>query len=188
MDDPGTTRRAVAAAVIAALLTMGAGACAHTGAAGGSPDGGSRGGHSRDRRPSRLDPVVLRLAPYLERHFAGSYTTVVIDSPHDRLVVYRVPDPALDAAAHSVAGRTRLFFVNSHYPYGRQHELLDRIGADLGYWRRQGIRITSWTASNGVHCAVLVTTVRGTGADQRAFDARYGTGLVHVSRGGPGPA
>lgn len=178
----------MAAAVIAALLTMGAGACARTGAADGSSDGGSRGGHSRDRRPSQLDPVVLRLAPYLERHFAGSYTTVVIDSPHNRLVVYRVPDPALDAAAHSVAGRTRLFFVDSHYPYGRQHELLDRIGADLGYWRRQGIRITSWTASNGVHCAVLVTTVRGTGADQRAFDARYGTGLVHISRGGPGPA
>ena len=175
----------MATAVLAALLTLGAGACARPGAADGSADGGSRGGHTRNHRPSQLDPVVRRLAPYLERHFAGSYTMVVIDSPHNRLVVYRVPDPALDTAAHSVAGRTRLFFVDSHYAYGRQHELLDRIGADLGYWRRQGIRVTSWTASNGVRCAVLVTTVRGTGADQRAFNARYGTGVVAISRGGP---
>ncbi|MFC1442781.1 hypothetical protein ABUW04_31480 [Streptacidiphilus sp. N1-10] len=175
----------MAAAVLAALLSMGAGACAHQGTADGSTDGSSRGGHYRTRHPSQLDPVVRRLAPYLERHFAGSYTTLVIDSPHNRLLVYRIPDAALDAAAHSVAGRTRLLFVDSRYSYGHQHELMDRIGADLGYWRRQGIRVTSWTASNGVRCAVLVSTARGTGADQRAFDARYGTGAVAISRGGP---
>ncbi|WP_042409815.1 hypothetical protein [Streptacidiphilus carbonis] len=180
----------MAAATLAALLSTVATACTHPGGTGGSADGsaggGSRGGRARNHRPSRLDPVVQRLAPFLERHFADSYTTVVVDGPHNRLIVYRVPNPALDTAARSVAGHTRLSFIDSHYAYNRQHELLERIGADRGYWRRQGIKVTSWTASDGVRCAVWVTTVHSTGADQRAFDARYGTGLVEVTRVGPG--
>ncbi len=38
--------------------------------------------------------------------------------------------------------------------------------------------------TNGVHCAVIVTTNSGSAAQQLAFDGRYGAGLVEVSQGG----
>ncbi len=131
-----------------------------------------------------LDSTAQRLAPYLEAHFAGYFASVLVDDPHGQLVVFRLPDPHLDATVCAMAGRTRVVFVNARYSYLRQHQLLARIGADRGYWRRHGIVVNSLGATNGVHCAVIVTTNTGSQAQQRAFDARYGAGLVEVSQGG----
>ena len=131
-----------------------------------------------------LDSTAQRLAPYLEAHFASYFASVLVDDPHGQLVVFRLPDPHLDATVCAMAGRTRVVFVNAHYSYLRQHQLLARIGADRGYWRKHGIVINSMGATNGVHCAVIVTTNTGSAAQQRAFDGRYGVGLVEVSQGG----
>ena len=131
-----------------------------------------------------LDGTAQRLAPYLEAHFAAYFAYVLVDDPHGQLVVFRLPDPHLDATVCAMAGRTRVVFVNARYSYLRQHQLLARIGADRGYWRKHGIVINSMGSTNGVHCAVIVTTDTGSEAQQRAFDGRYGAGLVEVSQGG----
>ncbi|QMU69238.1 hypothetical protein [Streptacidiphilus sp. P02-A3a] len=130
-----------------------------------------------------LDATAQRLAPYLERHFGTSYASVLVDDPHDQLVVYRLPNPKLDAAALALAGRTRLAFVVARYSYLRQAQVLARIAHDLGYWRGHGIVINSRGTTNGVHCAVIVTTNSGSAQQQLAFDTRYGKGVVKVVEG-----
>ncbi|WP_370088108.1 hypothetical protein [Streptacidiphilus sp. MAP12-16] len=132
-----------------------------------------------------LDPVVQRLAPYLQRHFGNSYSSVLVDSPNNQLVVYRIPDTRLDSAARAVAGPVHLSFVNSRYSYARQQQLLNRILADRGYWGRHGVTVNSVGTSNGVHCAALVDVSEHPASAQRAFDARYGAGAVRVSQRGP---
>ena len=130
-----------------------------------------------------LDATAQRLTPYLERHFGTAYASVLVDDPHNQLVVYRLPDPKLDAAALALAGRTRLAFVTARFSFLRQLQVLARIAHDLGYWRSHGIVINSRGTTNGVHCAVIVTTSTGGTQQQRAFDARYGAGVVKVVEG-----
>jgi hypothetical protein len=152
---------------------------------GSSGPASSTGGQHPPAGQDQLDPLVQRLAPYLQRHFSATYASVLVDSPNNQLVIFRLPDPRLDAAARAMAGRVHLSFVNARYSYARQHELINRILADEGYWRRHGVSITSVGTSNGVRCAVLVE-ISGTAAPaQRAFDARYGVGVTRLSRGGP---
>ncbi|QMU76435.1 hypothetical protein GXW83_12475 [Streptacidiphilus sp. PB12-B1b] len=131
-----------------------------------------------------LDATAQRLAPYLQRNFGTAYASILVDDPHGQLVVFRLPDPRLDAAARRLAGPTRLAFVTARYSYARQHQLLARITQDLGYWRGHGVVVNSRGTTNGVHCAVIVTTDTGSAAQQRAFDARYGAGVVKVVEGG----
>jgi hypothetical protein len=132
-----------------------------------------------------LDAVAARLVPYLQRHFGAAYAALLVDDPHDQLVVYRLPDPRLDSAAGRIAAGTRLSFVVARYSFDRQLQLLLRIAADQGYWKRHGITVNSWGATNGVHCGAIVTTTQGSAAQQQAFNARYGTGAVIVAKGGP---
>ncbi|MBC3841610.1 hypothetical protein GXW82_19100 [Streptacidiphilus sp. 4-A2] len=108
---------------------------------------------------------------------------MLVDDPHNQLVIYRLPNPKLDAAACALAGRTRLAFVTAHYSVQRQQQVLARIGRDLGYWRSHGIVINSRGTTNGVLCAVIVTTDAAGLQQQRAFDARYGAGVVKVVEG-----
>ncbi|MEZ0095682.1 hypothetical protein [Streptacidiphilus sp. EB129] len=132
--------------------------------------------------PAQLDPVVQRLAPYLEHHFGNTYASVLVDSPNNQLVVFRLPDPRLDAAARTIAGRVRLTFVTSRYSYLRQHQIISRIEADRSYWRQHGVTVSEVSTSNGVHCAALVGITGKATAAQRAFDARYGAGVAKVSQ------
>ena len=147
------------------------------------PAGPPQGGGSPYGQGGSLDATAQQLAPYLERHFGTAFAAVLVDDPHDQLVVYRLPDPRLDSAARALAGPTRLAFVTARYSFLRQTQLLARIGRDLGYWRSHGIVINSRGTTNGVHCAVIVTTGTGGAQQQRAFDRRYGTGLVKVVEG-----
>ena len=157
---------------------------------GNPPTSGSvRGSHPHHaQRPAggvSLDAVAARLVPYLQRHFGAAYSALLVDDPHDQLVVYRLPDPRLDSAADRLADGTRLSFVDSRYSFDRQIQLLLRIAADRGYWKRHGITVNSWGATNGVYCAAIVTTTQGSAAQQQAFNARYGAGTVVVAKGGP---
>ena len=153
---------------------------------GGGGAGGAGGGQGYGQGTGQgtgLDATAQRLAPYLERHFGASYASVLVDDPHDQLVVYRLPNPQLDAAARALAGRTRLAFVVARYSFLRQNQVLARIAHDLAYWRGHGVVINSRGTTNGVHCAVIVTTNTGSAQQQRAFDARYGQGVVKVVEG-----
>lgn len=171
-----------------------------TATAPGSPSPGPRHHHRRPTGPppsssggpgagsgygqgGGLDATAQRLAPYLERHFGTTYASVLVDDPHNQLVVYRLPNPRLDAAARALAGRTRLAFVAARYSFLRQNQVLARIAHDLGYWRGHGVVINSRGTTNGVHCAVIVTTNAGSAQQQQAFDARYGKGVVKVVEG-----
>ena len=156
-----------------------------TGRAPGTPGTPTARGGSEPAAQPGLDAVAGRLVPYLQRHFGAVYSALLVDDPHNQLVVYRLPDLRLDAVARSIAGRTRLTFVDARYSFDRQLQLLARITADHRYWRHHGITVNSWGATNGVHCAVIVTTSQGSAEQQLAFDARYGTGAVLVVKGGP---
>ena len=148
------------------------------GGSGGSAATGTQG------RGEGLDATAQRLAPYLQRRFGAEFAAVLVDDPHGQLVVYRLPDPRLDAAARALAGRTRLAFVAARYSFLQQDLVLARITRDLPYWRGRGIVVNSRGTTNGVHCAVIVTTGTGSAQQQRAFDARYGAGVVKVVEGG----
>jgi hypothetical protein len=149
----------------------------------GSGSGPSFGQGGGSVQGGGLDATAQRLAPYLQRHFGAAYAAVLIDDPHDQLVIYRLPDPRLDAVARAMAGRTRVAFVTARYSFQRQLQVLARIAHDLGYWRGRGVVINSRGTTNGVHCAVIVATSTGGPQQQRAFDARYGAGVVKVVEG-----
>jgi hypothetical protein len=178
---------------LATATLVGAASCA--GGNGMQPAGqvGTAGAHTLSTRPplgtapagGALSPLAARLAPYLEHHFGDSYTGVLVDSAEGRLIVYRRPDPALDAAARGIAGSAALSFVDARFSLAQQHRLVSRIQADRGWWQRHGVNILGVSTSNGVHCAALVDIAEHPSTAQRAFDAHYGAGAARLSRRAP---
>lgn len=136
------------------------------------------------------DPVAeaaaAELGPLLENGFPQTYAGLRLDG--DRVVVYRLPDPALDEAARAAAHGARLALTDAKFPLSRLKEVTDRIAADTEHWKTTNVRISTWgPAVDG--SAVNVTTVDGSEADRAALAERYGADVVRVSKGDfPTPA
>ncbi|MEJ2858689.1 MULTISPECIES: hypothetical protein [unclassified Saccharothrix] len=129
------------------------------------------------------DPAVQSAAqalePMLQSKFKGTYSGLVADGVDGAIVVYRVPDEALDKAAREAAPDVRLKFVDSVYPLSKMESVVERLNADADYWKSQGVQLTTWApAVDG--SGVNVTTVAGE-SDRPKLVERYGD-IIRVTQ------
>ncbi|CCH30440.1 hypothetical protein ABZ816_16820 [Actinosynnema sp. NPDC047251] len=126
------------------------------------------------------EAAASALGPLLETGFPQTYAGLRLVG--DRVVVYRLPDQALDDAARAAAHGARLELSDAKFPLSRLKEVAERIDADAEYWKGRNVRISTWgPAVDG--SAVDVTTVDGSDADRAALAERYGADVIRLSKG-----
>lgn len=91
------------------------------------------------------DPALTRAAdvvqPLLEKEFASTYAGLEMRSDVPMMVVYRKPDPALDAEVREVAPDVRIEFRDARYTRVEMDEYVRRVMDDGEYWKGRGIKI-----------------------------------------------
>lgn len=128
-----------------------------------------------------LEAAASGLGPVLEAGFPDTYSGLRLDQDKGVVVVYRLPDPALDDAARAGARGAKLELVDAKHSLKELREVTDRISADAEHWKSEGIQVSTWgPAVDG--SAVNVTTVAGSESDRAALAARYGEDVIRVSR------
>ncbi|NUT93357.1 MAG: hypothetical protein HOY78_15185 [Saccharothrix sp.] len=133
---------------------------------------------ARDNDPA-IQSAAQALEPVLKSKFHGTYSGLVAGGIDGGIVVYRVPDEALDKAAREVAPDVRLKFVDSVYPLSKMESVVERLDADAEYWKTQGVRLTTWGPTPD-GSGVNVTTVAGE-TDRAKLVERYGD-IIRVTR------
>jgi hypothetical protein len=178
--------RHVLAPAVAVALCFTAGACGSTPAGSIDPPAGGAVRHDEPTaRPSDNDPALLRAAdvlePLLKRSFPAGFSGLAIDNARHQVIIYRRPDPALDAAvrAHAPA-RVRVVIRDAKFSLREMDRLANQIMADSGYWRDRGVSIQS-AGPKVDGSGVAVGTARGP-ADAPALARRYGAGTLTVER------
>ncbi|MEV0677582.1 hypothetical protein AB0I60_13775 [Actinosynnema sp. NPDC050436] len=129
------------------------------------------------------DPVAEEaasvLGPLLKAGFPQTYAGLRLDG--DRVIVYRLPDPALDQVARESAHGARVELVEAKFPLSRLVEVAGRIEADNEYLKSRGVRISTWgPATDG--SGVDVATVDGSDADRAVLAERYGADVIKLSK------
>jgi hypothetical protein len=93
------------------------------------------------------DPALTAAAevvqPLLERKFANTYAGLEMRNDVPMMVVYRKPDPKLDAEVREVAPGVRIEFRDARYTRIEMGEYVKRVVNDTEYWRGRGISIVS---------------------------------------------
>ncbi|MFI9812137.1 hypothetical protein [Saccharothrix variisporea] len=136
----------------------------------------SAGGQTND---PALQSAAQALEPMLKSKFHGTYSGLEVNGPDGVIVVYRVPDEALDRAVHEAAPDVRVRFKQSVYPLSKMESVVERLDADADYWKSQGVQLTTWgPAPDG--SGVNVTTVAGE-VDRPKLVERYGD-IIRVTR------
>jgi hypothetical protein len=93
------------------------------------------------------DPALMAAAevvqPLLERKFADTYAGLEMRNDVPMMVVYRKPDPSLDAEVRKIAPGVRIEFRDARYTRIEMGEYVKRVVNDTEYWRGRGISIVS---------------------------------------------
>lgn len=97
--------------------------------------------------PAYNDPALTKAAdvvqPLLESRFASSYAGLEVRDDVPMLVVYRRPDPALDAEVRAAAPDVRVEFRDARYPRVAMAEHVRRVMDDGDHWKGRGAEIVS---------------------------------------------
>jgi hypothetical protein len=155
---------------------LGAGGCCQDPSAPGAP--------TSDATPMN-DPELLdaagKVTPLLEKSFADTYAGLELDHPHHKMIVYRRPDPALDAAVKHQAEGVTIEFRDAKFSLATMKSLVARILADKPYWEGQGVHIES-VGPMVDGSSVRVGTREGTADQTRLLETRYGPGTVTIEK------
>ncbi|MFI5908124.1 hypothetical protein [Dactylosporangium sp. NPDC051541] len=108
--------------------------------------------------------------------FPQSYTGVAIDTEHDVVTVYRIPDPDLDRWLRATHPSTCLVLVDTPRAKAELDALMDRIAADLQYWRSQGVVLIGMTWGFETGIVEFGTTAEDLDRARQLVPARYGPG------------
>ncbi len=91
------------------------------------------------------DPALTKAAdvvqPLLEKKFASTYAGLEMRHDVPMMVVYRKPDPVLDAEVRKAAPDVRIEFRDARYTLVEMAEYVRRVMDDYEYWKGRGIRI-----------------------------------------------
>lgn len=118
--------------------------------------------------------LVVSLYTSMRDRFPNTFTSATIGSD-GQVLVYRLPDPALDQAVRTAAGTTSVNFRTAVASFAQMRALQDRIHfADAGYWRSQHLSIEGTLTDDGR----LDVAVDKPAKVQKLLDARYGKGLT----------
>lgn len=161
-------RRLSVISAVLALILLGAGACASRVLAFTPPPTDDPTFWAMQGRLDELAGRVVKLGA----GFPDSYAGVALETEHGRLAVYRVPSPAFDAALHRELPDAPLRIVDGTHSANQLGTLRDRIAADFGYWRGQGVEVNTVSAAYDGSCVEVGT--RDVDRVRRLFQQRYG--------------
>jgi hypothetical protein len=138
-----------------------------------------------------LDVAAHDVETALKAKYANWYSGLAVQEPlgpDDKtpyaLLIYRIPNPALDAAAQAAAPDTKIIFFDAKYSFVQCDALDTEVTNDHKYWAGQGLTINSWGCKNGL------VTIGVTVPDKwkAALTARYGADRISVEAVGPAVA
>jgi hypothetical protein len=140
--------------------------------------------------PGPQDPAqradTVDQAPAVERfcrsRFPDHYAALAVGGDQQSLVVYRRPLGGFDVAVHQRFPDLAVSFEEARYSERELTVAVQRIVADMGYWRERGVEIHG-VGSAGDGNSVLVTT-SDPGPARRLLSQHYGV-AVTVQPGGP---
>lgn len=93
------------------------------------------------------DPAVSAAAravqPMLEQSFADTFAGLEIRHDVPMLIVYRKPDPPLDAEVSRAAPGVRVEFREAQYSLAEMTAAGDRLMDDRDYWKSRGTTVVS---------------------------------------------
>jgi hypothetical protein len=156
--------------------------CASQGSSpGDTPETAERSTSSAPPDPA-LTAAAQTVEPALSTSFSDAYAGLVLNHENSTLIVYRRPDPRLDAFVKQKVTGVRVVFRDASYSLRQMQDLAARVMNDADYWRSRG------TVVNGAGplpdgSGIEVMTANGTPEEQRAFNERYNAGSVRVLRG-----
>ncbi|MEQ4300093.1 hypothetical protein ABNF97_01655 [Plantactinospora sp. B6F1] len=105
-----------------------------------------------------------------------------MDVEQGRLIVYRRPDPGLDAAVAQIDVDVPITVADARFSLRQMEQTADRVMADAAYWRNRGITINgAGPIPDG--SGVEVMTANSSSDEQRALAERYGEGTIVVRQG-----
>lgn len=138
-----------------------------------------------------LDDAAQKVKTALTAKYANWYSDIAVQEPigpNDKtpyaLLIYRVPNPALDAAARAAAPTTKLVFIDTTRSAAQCDAALAEVSKDLEYWRSRGLRMNSWGCQEGlVHIGIDQPATW-----KSALTARYGAEAIVVDQVAPAVA
>lgn len=127
-------------------------------------------------RSAAEDPELVGAAQTVEadlrQSFEDTFAGLQLDHAESRLIVYRRPDPRLDARVRDLAPSVTVDLRDAAYSLADMRRTVDRIVADAGYWAARGITITG-AAPRPDGSGVSVYTRTGDDAERSALSERY---------------
>lgn len=138
-----------------------------------------------------LDDAAQKVTTELKAKYANWYSGIALQQPmgpDDKtpyaLLIYRIPNPALDAAAQAAAPTTKLIFVDVKYSFAQCDAVATKVKDDIKYWQSRGLTINTWGCQRGL---VYIGVTRPD-QWQAALTARYGADAIVVEQAGPAVA
>jgi hypothetical protein len=121
---------------------------------------------------SALSELADRARPVGER-FPDVYSGLAIEAECDRLVVYRIPSAAFDAAIRAALPGAPVVIRDATRSERDLNAWTQRITDDLPYWRARGIQVVS--VGGDPTTGVIHVGTRDVERVRREFPVRYGT-------------
>lgn len=129
------------------------------------------------------DPVLASAAAAVqedaEQRFADTFAGVTLDHSNRTMIVYRRPDPALEARVRSLAGDVRVTFRDARYSLAQLRAVVDRVAADTDYWRQNGVEVTS-VAPRPDGSGVEVGVASGGERERQMLAGRYPETIIFL--------
>lgn len=149
-----------------------------------SPQTVESGGATMPVNPPDLEAVLQRLAEQGPARFDDVYAGVEVDQDQVRAIVYRVPSAGFDEFVRDLAGNVCVVVRDAAHSAADLSALMDRISADVEYWKSRGIRIHTWgPRHDGAGVEVGTEDVAKAKVE---LPARYGTAVpILVKEQGP---
>lgn len=89
-----------------------------------------------------LSSAANIVVPRLESAFAGSYAGLRVHEDVPMLVVYRKPDPRLDAEIRAAVPNVRIEFRDARYTQVEMKEYVKRVmDDDAEHWKSRGVQV-----------------------------------------------
>lgn len=140
--------------------------------------------------PEAVDPTLQAAAdaiePELRENFADVFSGLTVDHDNRTLVVYRIPDAAIEAQIRELAEGVAIEFRDAAYSLNEMQSAVEQVAEDSEYWRGQGVDITAIAPEvDGSGIVVHVVEASSDIADQ--LRQRYDEIAVSVREGAVQP-
>jgi hypothetical protein len=129
-----------------------------------------------NNRPESGSPALSRAADVvqslLESRFKSTYAGLEIRNEVPMMVIYRKPDPELDADVRKAAPDVRIEFRHARYTRAEMAEHVQRVMDDTEYWQVRGVEIVS-AGPDVDGSGVKVGSTNAPGDFARQLEERY---------------